>query len=92
MLSTQCLLWSNMSIIRVPSSKSIELTDLEAHVVLCEQRRESVEARIDKLDEKFSQLEEQERISRRLLIGSLVTIASGIVTTILAIILRYKFL
>lgn len=81
-----------MSIIRVPSSKSIELTDLEAHVVLCEQRRESVEARIDKLDEKFSQLEEQERISRRLLIGSLVTIASGIVTTILAIILRYKFL
>jgi hypothetical protein len=81
-----------MSVIRVPSNKSIELTDLEAHVVLCEQRRESVDVRIDKLEEKFSSLEEQERISRRLLIGSLITIATGILTTILAVILRYKFL
>jgi hypothetical protein len=81
-----------MSVIRVPSNKSIELTDLEAHVVLCEQRRESVDERIDKLEEKFSSLEEQERISRRLLIGSLITIATGILTTILAVVLRYKFL
>ena len=80
-----------MSVIRVPSNKSIELTDLEAHVVLCEQRRESVDERIDKLEEKFSSLEEQERISRRLLIGSLITIATGILTTILAVVLRYKF-
>lgn len=80
-----------MSVIKIPSNKSIELTDLEAHVVLCEQRRESMTERIDKLDEKFSSLEEQERISRRLLIGSLITIATGIGTTILAVILRYKF-
>jgi len=81
-----------MSVIKIPSNKSIELTDLEAHVVLCEQRRESVDERIDKLEEKFSSLEEQERISRRLLIGSLITIATGILTTILAVVLRYKFL
>jgi hypothetical protein len=36
-------------------------------------------------------LEEQERTSRRLLVGSLVTIATGILTTLLAVILRYHF-
>lgn len=80
-----------MSIIRVPSNKSLELTDLEAHVVLCEQRRTAAEERIKKLESKFSILEEQERTSRRLLVGSLITVASGILTTILAVILRYHF-
>jgi hypothetical protein len=91
LLSIQHPLWSNMSVIRVPNNKSIELTDLEAHVVLCEQRRESTDERISKLEGKFSQLEEQERISRRLLIGSLITVAGGILTTIITVILRYKF-
>lgn len=81
-----------MSVIRVPSNKSVELTDLEAHVVLCEQRRKSTDERITKLEGKFSILEEHERVSRRLLIGSLITIAGGIFTTILAVILKYKFL
>lgn len=81
-----------MSVIRVPSNKSVELTDLETHVVLCEQRRKSTDNRIEKLESKFALLEEQERTSRRLLIGSLVTVASGILTTIIAVILKYKFL
>lgn len=81
-----------MSVIRVPSNKSVELTDLETHVVLCEQRRKSTDNRIEKLESKFAVLEEQERTSRRLLIGSLVTVASGILTTIIAVILKYKFL
>lgn len=80
-----------MSVIRVPSNKSVELTDLEAHVVLCDQRRKSTDDRIGKLEGKFSILEEQERTSRRLLVGSLITVASGILTTILAVILRYHF-
>jgi hypothetical protein len=81
-----------MSIIRVPSNKGVELTDLEAHVILCEQRRKSMDDRIERLENKFSILEEQERQSRRLLIGSLITVAGGILTTILTIVLRYKFL
>jgi hypothetical protein len=80
-----------MTVIRVPSNKSVELTDLEAHVVLCEQRRKSFNGRIESLESKFSMLEEQERTSRRLLVGSLVTIATGILTTLLAVILRYHF-
>lgn len=81
-----------MSIIRVPSNKGVELTDLETHVILCEQRRNSMDDRIQRLENKFSILEEQERQSRRLLIGSLITVAGGILTTILTIVLRYKFL
>ncbi len=79
-----------MSVIRVPSNKSPELTDLETHVVLCEQRRKTTDDRIEKLENKFRDLEEQERASRRLLIGSLITVAGGILTTILAVVLRYK--
>lgn len=81
-----------MSVIKLPSNKSVELTDLEAHVVLCEQRRKSTDNRIEKLENKFTILEEQERISRRLLVGSLITVATGILTTITAVILNYKFL
>jgi len=81
-----------MSVIRVPSNKSAELTDLETHVMLCEQRRVAVEDRLAKLEEKFDRLEEQERVSRRLLVGSLVTIASAILSSIAAIILKFKIL
>lgn len=81
-----------MSIIKVPNNKSAELTDLETHVMLCEQRRVTVEDRLSKLEEKFDRLEEQERVSRRLLIGSLVTITSAILSSIVAIILKFKVL
>lgn len=81
-----------MSVIKLPSNKSVELTDLEAHVVLCEQRRKSTDNKIEKLENKFTILEEQERISRRLLVGSLITVATGILTTIMAVILNHKFL
>ncbi len=81
-----------MSLIKLSSSKDIEMTDLETHVVLCEQRRKLTDSRISKLEEKFSTLEEQERLNRRLLVGSLVTVASGVATTILAVVLRYYFI
>jgi hypothetical protein len=81
-----------MSLIRIPSNKSAELTDLETHVMLCEQRREATDDRLSKLEEKFTLLEEQERVSRRMLVGSLITIAGAILSSIVAVILKYKFL
>lgn len=77
-----------MSVIRIPDSKTPESTSLETHVILAEQRRSLLEDRIKKLEEKFSILEQDERLSRRLLIGSLITIMGGILTTILTILLR----
>lgn len=80
-----------MSVIRVPTNKSLELVDLEAHVTLCEQRRKSSDERISYLENKFSILEEQERTSRRFILASLITVATGVLTTLLAVILRYYF-
>jgi len=77
-----------MSVIRLSDNKNQELTNLETHVALAEQRRSLIEDRIKKLEEKFSVLEQDERLSRRLLIGSLITILGGILTTILTILLR----
>lgn len=76
----------------MPNHKSVEVTDLETHVALSQQRREAIEDRLQRLEEKFLILEEQERMSRRLLIGSLVTIASAILSSIAAIILKFKIL
>lgn len=77
-----------MAVIRIPDNKNQELINLETHVALAEQRRSLIEDRIKKLEEKFSVLEQDERLSRRLLIGSLITIMGGILTTILTILLR----
>lgn len=77
-----------MAVIRIPDTKNQELTNLETHVILAEQRRSLIEDRIKKLEEKFAVLEQDERLSRRLLIGSLITILGGILTTILTILLR----
>lgn len=77
-----------MSVIRLSDNKNQEFSNLETHVILSEQRRSLIEDRIKKLEEKFSVLEQDERLSRRLLIGSLITILGGILTTILTILLR----
>jgi hypothetical protein len=77
-----------MSVIRLSDNKNQEFSNLETHVILAEQRRALIEDRIKKLEEKFSVLEQDERLSRRLLIGSLITILGGILTTILTILLR----
>jgi hypothetical protein len=81
-----------MSLIKLSTGKDVEMSDLETHVMLCEQRRVLSDSRIKKLEEKFSTLEEQERLNRRLLVGSLITVASGVLTTILAVVLRYYFI
>lgn len=77
-----------MSVIRIPDNRIQESSNLETHVVLCEQRRARTEERIKELEEKFTVLEQDERLSRRLLLGSLITIIGGILTTILTILLR----
>ena len=41
-----------MSLINIPSNKDIELTSLEAHVGLCNQRQKSLEGKINELIEQ----------------------------------------
>ena len=78
--------------IKLSSDKNVELVDLEAHVILCEQRRTAIDDRITRLEEKFSQLEKQERDNRALLVKSLITIASAILSTVIAVFLKYKLI
>jgi hypothetical protein len=74
-----------MSIIKQPNLKSVEMTDLESHVMLAEQRRKLLETRLERLEAKFLLLEDREHNSRNLILGSLATIGTAILTTIIAI-------
>jgi hypothetical protein len=79
-----------MGIIKYPSNKNIEESDLQTHVALCEQRRLAIESRIDKLESRANELYDMENSNRRLVLGSLVTIASAILSTIVAILIKFN--
>lgn len=79
-----------MSFIKVPSNKNIESVDLETHVALCEHRRLVMNERILKLETGLKDLDEANRAGKRLIIGSLISIATGMFSTIVAILLKYQ--
>jgi hypothetical protein len=77
-----------MAIIKIPDHRSAELTDLETHVMLCEQRRMSMDRRMTRLEDQIDEFEEQVQTTRRIIITSLLSIAAGILTTIIATLLK----
>jgi hypothetical protein len=80
-----------MSVISI-SNKPLEFTDLEAHVVLCEQRRKATDDRIQRMESQFAEFEAQAKSNRKIILASLVSIATGVVSTIVAIFLKYQLL
>lgn len=81
-----------MTVIKMPNNKNIELVDLETHVALCEHRRTVMDDRILKLELQLKEFEEANRAARKLIIGSLISIATGVFSTIVAILLKYQLL
>jgi hypothetical protein len=81
-----------MTVIKIPSNKNIELVDLETHVALCEHRRTVQDERILRLETQLEEFEEANRATKKIIIGSLVSIATGVVSTIVAILLKYQLL
>lgn len=79
-----------MAFISTSSHKNIELTDLEAHVLLSTQRREALEEKIKRVEDELKSIEEQNITSRRLFIGSVVSILTGILSTSIAVLIRYQ--
>lgn len=73
----------------MPNYKNIELVDLEAHVLLSIQRREVLEEKIKRVEDELRSIDEQHTANRRLFVGSIISILTGIVSTVIAIILRY---
>ena len=84
-----------MSIIRIPepvtnitnnsitTPKGAEVTDLETHVIVCSLRYEALEGRLDRLENKVTEIIVQAAASNKLIIRTLLTIGTGVVTCFL---------
>ena len=77
-----------MAIINVQSNKNIEFLDLEVHAIMCEQRRLALEEKINSVADRIGEYEQQQLANKRLMLGAIVSIATGIVTTIVSLVGR----
>jgi hypothetical protein len=77
-----------MAVINVHSNKNIEFVDLEVHVVMCEQRRLALEEKINAVADRINDYEQQQLANKRLVLGAIVSIVTGIITTIVSLVAR----
>ena len=77
-----------MAVINVRSNKNIEFVDLEVHAIMCEQRRLALEEKINVVASRIEEYEQQQLANKRLMLGAIVSIATGIVTTIVSLVGR----
>lgn len=77
-----------MAIINVHNNKNIEFLDLEVHAIMCEQRRLVLEEKINSVADRIGEYEQQQLANKRLILGAIVSIATGIVTTIVSLVGR----
>ena len=77
-----------MAVITVHSNKNIEFVDLEVHAIMCEQRRLALEEKINLVAVRIDDYEKQQIANKRLMLGAIVSIATGIVTTIVSLVGR----
>ncbi len=77
-----------MAVINVRSNKNIEFVDLEVHAIMCEQRRLALEEKINSVAIRIEEYEQQQLANKRLMLGAIVSIATGIVTTIVSLVGR----
>ena len=78
-----------MAIINVQSNKNIEFVDLEVHAIMCEQRRLALEEKINLVANRIDDYEQQQKANKRLVLGAIVSIATGIVTTAVSLLARH---
>lgn len=77
-----------MAVINVQSNKNIEFVDLEVHAIMCEQRRLALEEKINAVAARINDYEQQQLANKRLVLGAIVSIATGVVTTIVSLLAR----
>ena len=78
-----------MAVINVRSDKNIEFVDLEVHAIICEQRRLALEEKINSIAVRIEEYEQQQLANKRLMLGAIVSIATGIVTTVVSLVGRH---
>jgi hypothetical protein len=77
-----------MAVINVQSNKNIEFVDLEVHAIMCEQRRLALEEKINAVADRINEYEQQQLANKRLMLGAIVSIVTGIITTIVSLLAR----
>lgn len=77
-----------MTVINVQSNKNIEFLDLEVHAIMCEQRRLALEEKINSVAGRMDDYEQQQLANKRLVLGAMISIATGIITTIVSLLAR----
>ena len=77
-----------MAVINVQSNKNIEFLDLEVHAIMCEQRRLGLEEKINSVADRINDYEQQQLANKRLMLGAIVSIVTGIITTIVSLLAR----
>ena len=79
-----------MALLRIPDNKSIENTNLETHVALSLERNVALEDRITRAEKKISDMEEQTRAIKRILLGAAISTLFGIMGTMFTVAIGFK--
>lgn len=78
-----------MALIHIPEyQKSLESTDLEAHVALCAERYKKLDENSERLEKKIELMIETNRENRKMFVGAIVTIATGIISYLISSLIR----
>jgi tetrahydromethanopterin S-methyltransferase subunit G len=72
---------------------SLERTNLEAHVDLCEQRYQNLENRLEKIEEKVesihTDIQSGNKSMVKVIIGATGTIVAGLLSTIVVLLVKF---
>lgn len=69
-----------MALIQIPdsnSSKDLESTELETHVLLCQHRYKAIDERFDRIEASIDSIIEQSKATKKIITGAIVTIITG---------------
>lgn len=70
------------------SNKNIECTDLEAHVMMAQQRYKILEERIARAELEVDKINEQSKTNKRIIIGAIVSIVTGACLSLFSFLLK----
>lgn len=68
--------------------KSIEASDLETHVALCAERYKKLDENSNRLEKKIELMIESNKENRKMIVGTLITIATGIISYLISSLIR----
>ena len=74
--------------IKDSSNKNIECTDLEAHVLMAQQRYKILEDRIARAEAEIDKINEQSKTNKRIIIGAVVSVITGACLSLISFLLR----